>query len=77
MAENQTHGTRVRQTTKREMTESSTIEASELPIVKNLDGEVTRQGDFAFAEGSYCEIWVGSWEKVGKEVGREKVYGQH
>jgi len=46
----------------------------ETPLVKRLDGEVTSIGDIAFAGGMYCEVWVGRWEKGGREgIGEEKV----
>ena len=53
------------------MQEIRSVEASEVPPVKRLDGEVTRLGDIPFAGGLYCEVWVGRWEK-GSEVGRER-----
>ena len=43
------------------------VEASEAPPVKRLDGEVTRQGEIAFAGGTRCEVWVGQWRKFGFE----------
>ena len=49
------------------------VEANEAPPVKRLDGEVTRLEEIAFAGGTYCEVWVGRWEKRGGEVGGEKV----
>jgi len=46
----------------------------EIPLVKRLDGEVTRLGEIAFAGGMYCEVWVGRWEKGSREgTGGEKV----
>lgn len=61
-------------TGRRERSESRSIETNEPPPVKRLDGEVTRQGDFAFSEGNYCEVWIGLWENPGnQELGREKV----
>jgi hypothetical protein len=63
-----------RKTAERETPESRSVEVNEPSPVKRLDGEVTRLGDFPFAEGNYCEVWIGLWEKVGsKEVGSEKV----
>lgn len=48
------------------------VEADEAPPVKRLNGEVTRQGESAFAGGTYCEVWVGQWIKpVGEGVGGE------
>ena len=50
------------------------VETGELPLVKRLDGEVTRSGELPLAGGSYCEVWIGLWDKGGgKEVRREKV----
>ena len=43
-----------------------------------MDGQVTRQGEIPFAEGSYGETWVGLWDKKhregggGEEIGKEK-----
>lgn len=45
------------------MRESQSVEASEVPPVKRLDGEVVRQGEIPFAGGMYYEVWVGLWEK--------------
>lgn len=50
------------------------VEISEPPPVKRLDGKVTRNGELAFARGTYCDVWVGLWDKGGREeVGSEKV----
>jgi hypothetical protein len=44
-----------------------------LPI-KRMDGEVTREGETAFAGGMCFEVWVGRWKKGGgEEAGGEKV----
>ena len=40
------------------------------PPVKRLNGNITKRGDLPFAGGTYCEVWVGSWDKGG-EAGRE------
>ena len=70
----QDHESLSRKTAERGIPESRSVEANGPPPVRRLDGEVKKQGDFAFAEGNYCEVWVGLWEKVGgKEVGSEKV----
>ena len=43
-----------------------------------MDGQVTIDGDFPWAEGSYGEVWVGMWDKRsggkggGKEISKEK-----
>lgn len=37
------------------------------PIIKVLDGEVTKVGSLAVAGGTYSDIWVGMW------LGEEKV----
>ncbi|KAF9783715.1 hypothetical protein BJ322DRAFT_1109564 [Thelephora terrestris] len=48
------------------------VEGNQPPPVKRLDGEVTRQGDIPFAEGRYCEVWMGVWEKAcGEGIGKE------
>ena len=47
-------------------------ESSEPPPVKRLDGKITKKGELAFAGGTYCEVWVGLWDKGGEEAGREK-----
>ena len=60
------------------MEESELIEAGtdEPPPLKRLDGEVTRKGQLASAGGTYCETWVGKWEKGGGEVGGKKANGE-
>jgi hypothetical protein len=63
-----------RQTTGNESLASRSVEASEPLPVKRLDEEVTISGEYAFAEGSHCQVWLGQWEKVGdKGVVSEKV----
>ena len=42
------------------------------PLPKRLDGKVTKKGVLAFAGGTYCEVWVGLWDKGGEEAGRER-----
>ena len=59
-------------TVEHEPRESQQIEASELPPIRRLDGEVTRMGAHPYAGGTYCEIWEGLWRKHGQgAVGRE------
>ena len=54
--------------------ESQSIEASEIPTVKQLDGQVVKPAEVAFSGGTYCKVWVGQWHKPGeKEGGGEKV----
>ena len=56
--------------------ETQDIKTNEEPPVKRLDGEVTRRGeeDIPFSGGTYCEVWVGLWEKRnGEKVEAEKV----
>ena len=56
--------------------EINDIEVNEAPPVKRLDGEVTREGqeDLPFSGGTYCEVWIGRWEKrSGEKVEVEKV----
>ena len=56
--------------------ETQDIKANEEPPVKRLDGEVTKRGeeDIPFSGGTYCEVWVGLWEKrSGEKVEAEKV----
>ena len=43
------------------------VEVNEAPSVKQLDGEVTKEGEIAFGEGAYCEVWKGRWKKGGGE----------
>ena len=50
-----------------ETTESHSAETGSPPPVKILNGEITRQGIIPFAEGTYCEVWTGRWEKGGWE----------
>ena len=61
-----------RPTVVHEAQESLLDESSEPPPVKRLDGKITRKGELAFAGGTYCEVWVGMWDKGGEEAGREK-----
>ena len=42
-------------------------EVNEAPPVKQLDGEVTKEGEIVFAAGVYCEVWRGRWKKGGGE----------
>ena len=56
-----------RRTTEHETQDASSIEASEAPSIRRLDGEITRLEDIAFAGGTYCEVWVGRWVKGGGE----------
>lgn len=52
-------------------------EANQPLPVKLLTEEVTKRGDIPFAEGRYCEVWVGYWSKGGgvkdggEEIGNE------
>jgi len=48
-------------------------ESSDPPPVKRLDGKITREGELPFGGGTHCEVWVGLWDKGGKQSGREKV----
>lgn len=32
-----------------------------LPSVKNLNGEVIREGDIPVAGGTYSDVWIGWW----------------
>jgi len=57
----------------REPPRRSTEVEHDPPPVKRLDGKITREGELAFGGGTHCEVWVGLWEKGGKESGREKV----
>ena len=61
-----------RPTVEGEPPESQPVESSEPPHIKRLDGRITRMGELAFAGGTYCEVWVGRWDKGGEEAGREK-----
>jgi len=55
--------------------ESQLIGVDTMPLVKRLDGEVTKQGDLAFAGGTYSETWKGEWKKGGGEKSiREETY---
>ena len=47
-------------------------ESSDPPPVKQLNGKITREGELAFAGGTYCEVWIGLWDKGSEEAGREK-----
>ena len=55
-----------------ETQEAPMNESSDPPPVKRLNGKITRTGDLPFAGGTYCEVWVGLWDKGGEEAGREK-----
>ena len=55
-----------------ETRESPLVEADETPPVKRLDGKVTKKGELPFAGGTYCEVWMGLWDKCGEEAEREK-----
>lgn len=67
-----------RKTAEHVRTESPPVEANEPSPVRRLDGEVTRLGDYPFAEGNYCELWVGSWKKAGsRETGKDKEKVKH
>ena len=54
-----------------ETQESQPAESRELPPVKRLDGMVTRDEDRPFAGGTYCEVWVGLWDRGGGIDGGE------
>ena len=43
------------------------VQADEEPPIKRLDGEVKRLQETPYAGGTYCEVWVGQWEKQGEE----------
>jgi hypothetical protein len=61
-----------RQTSEHGSPESRSVEGNQPPPAKRLDGEVTRQGDIPFAEGRYCEVWMGVWEKAcGEGISKE------
>ena len=58
--------------------DSQPVEATQPPSIKILNGEVTRDGTLAFAEGVHCELWKGRWGKdregsVGKEADAKTV----
>jgi len=66
-----------RPTVLEEPQEGQSVEPSTPPPVKVLDGKVTRKGELAFAGGTYCEVWVGLWDKGGgEEAGRDKADGE-
>ena len=52
-------------TTEHEIQDVQPTEPNEPPRFGRLDGEITRTGDFAFAGGPHCELWVGQWVKGG------------
>ena len=55
---------------------SQSVEADdEMPLVKRLDGDITRQGVLAFVGGPHCETWIGQLKRCNQgEGGREEVY---
>jgi len=65
-----------RHTVEHEIQDTQSVETNEAPPVKRLDGEVTRQGDVAFAAGAYCDVWVGRWEKRSGERGSGEAGGE-
>ena len=62
-----------RDTVEHDTQESQPVRTTEPPPVKRLNGEVTRRGELPYAGGTYCEVWIGYWNKGGREeVWREK-----
>jgi len=53
--------------------DSQSVNVSELPPAKRLDGEVVREGEIAYSGGMYCEVWAGKWKKGVVEIGVERV----
>ena len=55
--------------------ESQLVEVNEVPPVKRLNGEVTRQQELTSAGGTNCDVWLGRWKKCRRGWGgREEVY---
>lgn len=71
----QNHDPPPRQTTEPETQGSHSVEATQPPSVKRLDGEVTRGEERPIAGGMYCDVWIGYWKKSsGEETGAGRVY---
>jgi hypothetical protein len=41
-----------------------------------LNGEVTKKEGIPFAEGRYCEVWIGLWNRSGGQTGSEEEIGK-
>jgi len=44
-----------------EIQDIQSVQASEAPPIKRLDGEVTKLKETPLAKGRYCETWEGQW----------------
>lgn len=48
----------------------------EASSIRRLDGKVTVSGGIPFSGGGYYEVWVGGWEKGGREKSNGGVGGE-
>lgn len=50
------------------------VQASEAPPIKRLDGEVAKVQETPLPKGRYCETWVGQWvNESGEKVKVERM----
>ena len=60
-------------TTRQGTRDSQSVDASELPPTRRLNGEVVKLGEIPFFGGTCYELWTGQWRKGAGEVGGERV----
>lgn len=71
MSDIQNHESLLQRASRHETLGNHSIEAMQLSPIKVLNGKITKLGEIPFAEGRYCEVWVGLLQKGnGRETGR-------